>query len=429
MNVLTTRNALVPVVFASLLLVATWRYHIPLMLWDHLDLVPLYEAWRQGGAVAELWRIHDGSHLHTAAYAVLLVTTHLSNGQPLFDCLVSWALLVTQAVLLLRIASRTLAGFREQLGIRLAVAFFALYPGHLANLQWGWQVAVFISTLFGAVIPVYVLTRERIGLGSSILGAASAVIGVMGFSTALAMFPVAIMLVATHREIPAIRRLVLAAPWLLAMAALAAWLGGAATASEHAYTAVGLAVYVLNYLGSGVLRFAENLAPFWAAMGIVTGVAAMWRARGVRSTYPWLALMLFSMGCAALTALGRVGPFGVDHAFVTRYVSFSSLFWLGWLGLALVALQHHAGGKGWWRAVIGLTLLLAVANAVHLTKKAAVVRERSMSYARHFVDEYPRYDRTVLGDAYGDRSGFAPERLERLRARGFAPFHQVPDAR
>nr|WP_180529220.1 hypothetical protein [Staphylococcus haemolyticus] len=48
---------------------------------------------------------------------------------------------------------------------------------------------------------------------------------------------------------------------------------------------------------------------------------------------PWLALMLFGIGCALLTALGRAGEYGPDHAFVTRYVSFSSLFRFGRTGL------------------------------------------------------------------------------------------------
>ena len=64
----------------GLLLAATLQWHLPLMLWDHIDLVPIYDAWRRGDlAASQFWRIHDGSHFHSAAYAVLLATTWLSG--------------------------------------------------------------------------------------------------------------------------------------------------------------------------------------------------------------------------------------------------------------------------------------------------------------------------------------------------------------
>ena len=78
-----------------LMLLATWCVHLPMMLWDHIDLVPMYEAWRSGAlGSSAFWQVHDGSHLHVAAYAVLLATTWASGGQPWLDCLASVALLV-----------------------------------------------------------------------------------------------------------------------------------------------------------------------------------------------------------------------------------------------------------------------------------------------------------------------------------------------
>jgi hypothetical protein len=431
MSSLPSRTVLIPLVFAALLLFGTWRYYIPLMLWDHLDLVPLYEAWRQGGMTApELWRVHDGSHFHTAAYVVLLMTTHVSGGQPLLDCITSWALLFAQACVLLCMGAKTLPGFREHFGWQLAFAFLALYPGHLANLQWGWQVAVFISTLFGAVLPVYLLTGASLSVRGSVVGTALAVLGVMGFSTALAMFPVAIALVASRGEISVRRRTVMALPWLIALLGLVIWLGRAApSVADQEFEVTAIAIYALNYLGSGVLRFAEDVAPIWAIFGAVTGAIAVWIARGAQAAHPWLALMLFSAGCAVLTALGRVGPFGVEHAFVTRYVSFSSLFWLGWLGLVIVAVKLRPRAAGWWRWALGVTLLFTVANAVHLTKQAVILHKRSVSYARHLVNQYPRYDQAVLDSAFGDRSHVARERLEVLRERGFAPFQRTSESK
>ncbi|WP_217490843.1 hypothetical protein, partial [Xanthomonas euvesicatoria] len=46
----------------------TFRWRIPILLWDHLDIVPIYQAWQDGHlGNSDFWKVHDGSHLHTAA--------------------------------------------------------------------------------------------------------------------------------------------------------------------------------------------------------------------------------------------------------------------------------------------------------------------------------------------------------------------------
>ena len=90
MGIVTMRTWVAFAVLAALLLAATMAWHLPMMLWDHIDLVPMYEAWRSGAlGSSAFWQVHDGSHLHVAAYAVLLVTTWASGGQPWLDCLAS----------------------------------------------------------------------------------------------------------------------------------------------------------------------------------------------------------------------------------------------------------------------------------------------------------------------------------------------------
>ncbi len=130
---------------AAFLLCATLAWHFPLMLWDHLDLVPIYTGWRSGELMHTGFLHIHGGHLHTAAYVLLLATTWLSDGQTWLDCFVSWLLLIVYAGILLTLAGKTLP--LKERSERVAVALIvllALYPGHLANLQWGWQVAVFL---------------------------------------------------------------------------------------------------------------------------------------------------------------------------------------------------------------------------------------------------------------------------------------------
>lgn len=414
------------IVSSLLLLAMTLSWHIPLMLWDHIDLVPMYRAWDQGNlAGSEFWRIHDGSHLHTAAYAVLLLTTWLSGGQPWLDCVVSWALLTVQALLILRMAVRDLNQLNLARGWWVAFLFLALYPGNLVNLQWGWQVAVFIS-LLGAVMPIYFLTAQRWNPFGSLAGLALAVVGVLGFTTTLAVFPIAVLLIALRQELSWRQRLMHALPWLLVFIALAGWLEHARVGGSIALPGIDvLAAYFLNYLGGGVLRFAGKVAPWWAAIALISGVLAIAKARNLPALRPWLALMLFGMGSAALTAIGRAGAFGSDHAFVLRYVSFSSLFWIGWLGAMLLAFHEAPRWRSNWRILVLVTLSFAVLNGAHMVKKAAVIADRSREFAKHIRTHYPSLDPAVLDKAYEGRAPYARERLGVLRDYGFAPFPKV----
>lgn len=412
-------------VLALLLLAATWRFHLPLMLWDHLDLVPLYRAWHDGTLdLADLFRVHDGSHLHASAYAVLLLTTELSGGRPLLDSLVAWALLAAQAALLIALALRAPGGLRGRAGWSLGFALLILHPGHLVNLQWGWQVAVFIGTLFGVVIPLWLLAVARLGAARTLLALLSAMVGVAAFSTTLAMFPVAIVLLTLRRDAGVRERLWHAAAWAVALGALASWLAAERNGGQLAPPATLLA-YTLNYLGGGVLRFAEDVAPAWAALALLVGAVTAARAWRDAAALPWIGLMLFAIGAALLTALGRAGEFGAGHAFVTRYVSFSSLFWLGWLGLLWVAFRERRAWRRGMAALAALTVVLAAANGVHLVKKARTVEARAQQYARQLARCYPQCDPALYEAAYGDRARVAPERLRTLRELGFPPFESA----
>ena len=138
-------RCVLPGMLALGLLLLSLHWMIPMMLRDHLDLVPILQAWQRGDlADSGFLRMHGG-HLHTAAYAVLLATTTLSGGQPWLDGVVSWLFLLACAAIVLTFAREAFPdGSRRDTGFIALIAFLALFPGHLANLQWGWQVAVFL---------------------------------------------------------------------------------------------------------------------------------------------------------------------------------------------------------------------------------------------------------------------------------------------
>src|SRR5262249_43357867 len=143
----------------------------------------------------------------------------------------------------------------------------------------------------------------------------------------------------------------------------------APAASAAGGASVGdLAAYTLNFLGAGIARFATDLAPWLALAGLVSALWAFATSSRRSEGLPWLGLALFAVLAGFLIAFGRASLFGDSQAFVTRYVSFSSLFWLGWVGLMALRLAEH--GRRIETVSIALVAVLALANGLHMTKKA-----------------------------------------------------------
>lgn len=411
---------------AVALLAATLAWHVPMMLWDHLDLLPLREGWKLGTVgLLDLLDVHHGSHVHAPAYAVLLATTELSGGRPWLDCAVSWIALTGYAALFLGVTRKSLAANGAE-AWRLAIIFFALFPGHLANLQWGWQVAVFIS-LGGVAVMILALTRRQLSWHLNIAALAAAALAALSFSTGIAALPVAACFILARDESSWARRIRLVAPWCVLMIVLLLHLRtGTALAQDAGPGVVPLARYVLNFLGAAVARFATDLSPVLALAALVAAAPLAWRLRGHRPAWPWLAWMMFAVIAANLVALGRAGPYGADHAFVTRYVSFSSTFWLGWFGLVAVWLQLPGRRGTWMRAVmIGLAsvfVTMALLNVLHLAKNARAVATRANATAHEIRATYPDVREGLLREIYFDRPEVARQRLDQLHADRAAPF-------
>ena len=417
------RTAL-PGLLALGLLLLTLRWTVPMMLWDHLDLVPILQAW-QSGSLTDSGFLHmHGGHMHTAAYVVLLVTTTLSGGQPWLDGVVSWLFLLIYAAVVLAFARETFAGSsRRDSGFTALVALLALFPGHLANLQWGWQVAVFLC-LAGVALTIFALTRARLDWRHLLLALPAAALAYFSFATAIALFPTALILVALRRDCSLARRAAMALPWVAASVLVLLPYRDMPTA-DSSLGVTTLALYALNFLGAGIARFATDLAPWLAFAAMASGAWAYARCHRQRDCLPWLGLLLFAGFAAVLVALGRAAPFGSEHAFVTRYVSFSSLFWIGWTGLVACAYRDRLPAP--MRIGVALVALFSIVNALHMIRKAERVSAQAHATATTIRTNWPQVDRRLLGEIYFDQPEIAAQRLEGLHAMGFPPFDTPAD--
>jgi hypothetical protein len=416
---------------AGLLLAATVAWMLPMMLWDHLDLLPMVEGLDRGGLGGSgFWASHGG-HVHTAAYALLLATTLAADGQPWLDGVVSWSLLVLTAAAVLAVAMRTVPANPERTFWLLAMVLLALFPGHLANLQWGWQVAVFLC-LAGSAQAIVQLALPRPGWRSDLLALAGASLALASFAAALALVPTALVLILTRPTLAWPARIARTLPWLaLAGLALLPHLHGAGSGAGADYQPLQLAGYALNFLGSGIARFATDLAPWLAAASLAMVIGLLWRAPLSWPMRPWLGLLLFGLFTSVVVALGRAAPFGTDHAFVTRYVSFSSLYWLGWTGLMATGAPAAWTPRGLQRVQVcaALVVVLALANAGHLARKAARLSGQGHAIAAEIRATWPAVREDLLRDIYFDQPDRARQRLAVLHRYRWPPFAGDPPDR
>jgi hypothetical protein len=211
-------------------------------------------------------------------------------------------------------------------------------------------------------------------------------------------------------------------PWLALGALFVLGIDAPETSSNGTAHLADVPRYALNFIGAGIARFATDLAPWLALAGLV---AAGWAYAGVRDRrerLPWLGLCLFAVFASVLVAIGRAAPFGETHAFVTRYVSFSSLFWVGWAGL--MGMRIAGSERRLTLGGIALVALFATANALHMVKKAREVGTRATAIESAIRTSYPSVDRALLGEIYFDEPDVAMKRLDMLHALGFPPFDQ-----
>jgi hypothetical protein len=420
---LKSATTYVTVFFATLaafLLAATLAWHIPFMLWDHLELAPMYQGWMAGHLdQTTFWKLQGTGHWHVATYLLLLPSAWVTHGDPWLDCILSWMFLLAYGGLLLRWRARTVPLDRPvDLMVALLMVFLVLYPGNFFNLQMGWQLAVF-QCLFGAAVSITALSAPRLTWPLNLVALVGAALGVLSFAVSYALFVVAVAMIFLRLEMSWPRRILHVLPWFLLALGVYHFGHAAQGVLVHFHT-IKIVDYSLYYLGSGVARFAPLLAPWLGAAALVLLACIVAGIRNRQAAMPWFGLALFALVGAALTAVGRGFLGDASGALVPRYISFSIAFWIGLLGLLARA---RADGARWhvarWTTLIGL---LALVNAGQLTWQARLLGRDSRSIERTICHAWPNLDKSFLDGLIYSGADAARGYLQDLHDLGFAPF-------
>jgi len=253
-------------------------------------------------------------------------------------------------ILVLRRARKvfSLLGFQGFFWIAPALSLlaFSLHQGE--NWVWGWQIQIFLNVLAVAAGLLF-LTSPGFNWGKFFGGTVCGVVATYSFANGLAYWPLAFLgLMGGTYSGPRKKTTALTA-WV-SLTALVYFsyffrFRPASPSGEplHYFAAHPLEYvqYILEYLGAAIITYQKYAIYFGLFCLILFGWAVRSFLRRHRNALPAMSPLLlmgtYSLACAALTGIGRVG-FGVTQATSYRYVTFSNLIWFAILVFLAVEL-------------------------------------------------------------------------------------------
>ncbi len=407
----------VSVCFAvTLIFSLTYYYRAPFH--DHWDIVPLFAQGRDGTlAWADLFALH-GYHWHASGYLVQLGLGELTAMGHQAESAANVLIAMFGFIALARMLGRAANSLNVANGTRIwifAVSAFMLFSlDQAGNWLWGWQIAVFINVA-GALWTIERLTCGRPTILNTMLAIMASAAAIYGFGTGWVLLPIGFALLLVHGAWRTLEGRVSLAIWLGFTGLLLWHFLQAASSPSAAHTSsafpdlldgavmLGLIHYAMNFLASPIVRFARDISVPITLLGLgilIWSSRTIWqadRANARKVLAPFLSMAIFALGSGLLTAFGRWESFGVKQAFVSRYITFGTFFWIAIFVLAALAIaksrhQKHRGLLG----LLGLLLVLKIGNIPSVVKKSVRLSGDIHIAADHLAETYP----ATLPDTY-----------------------------
>ncbi len=414
---------------------------------DHWDIVPFFERWKDGSfAFSDLFALH-GNHWHASGYLVQLSLGEITDMGHWAESLVSVLVAGLGFIALARILDRSLALFeaeRMTMWVFGAAAFFLFSLDQAANWLWGWQIAVFIN-IAGALWAIERLSQGPPRIINTGLAAIAAALSIYAFGTGWALIPIGFALLIIHGGLRSVEGSMSLALWTLFTALLLWHFSLALTDGSAAYAVqsspdltdpaalMGLVHYAMNFVASPVIRFVRDSSVPFFFIGAGLLAWSVWTLRGVakdqvwKGTSPFLALAAYSVGAGLLTAFGRWEVFGVKQAFVSRYISFGTFFWIAVFALTLLAIaRSQHGSRKVAMGLIGLLFVLKIGNIPSVVQKTVGLSHEIKIAAEALADDYPDTAPVQYSVLHQPEQTIEP-RLDVLRTHRVSLFADQPE--
>jgi len=318
------------------------RYMVDVPFWDQWEFVPLLEKSYQGTlSLGDLWAQHN-EHRIFFPKIIMLLLARASGWKISYELAVN-ILFGTGifAALICQIGrSKKSIGDHGTNWLIPVVSAMVFSLNQWENWIWGWQMQVFLNVLAvvaGIVFLARPLFRWRSFLAASLFG----IVATYSFASGIAYWPIGFLMLLFRPLKDRRTRLLYIISWLLVTAAvIASYLYDYHKPQSHPSLTALFAhpleylEYLFSYLGKPT--GADN--PFLAGLAglvvlfVTSFLLLRLRFAAVQALLPYLAFSLYSVSCAMLTGVGRVG-FGTVQASSPRYVTIANLFWISILAL------------------------------------------------------------------------------------------------
>lgn len=436
----------VAVIFAvTLIFSLIYYYRAPFH--DHWDIVPYFAKLQDGTlGFSDLFALH-GNHWHASGYLLQLALAPLTGMGHWAESLASVLVAGVGFVALARLLDRSLGLFdasRMTPYVFGLAAFFLFSLDQAANWLWGWQVAVFIN-IAGALWAIERLSAGPPTLLNTACAATAAALSIYAFGTGWALIPIGFGLMVIYGALQSRQGIACLTLWALFTALLLWHFSLALTDSSAAYAVestpsltdpnavFGLLHYAINFVASPVVRFARDSSVVFFFIGCGLLSWSLWTLRGVakdkmlKGTAPFLALAAYSFGAGLLTAFGRWEVFGVKQAFVSRYISFGTFFWIAVFTLTLIAIARSSQtSRKVAIGIVSLLFVLKIGNIPSVVQKTVGLSNDIKVAAEHLAENYPETQPEQYAILHQEGQVIDP-RVAVLHTHRVSLFHDVED--
>lgn len=377
-------------------------------MWGEISFV----AHPTGSVLHWLWAQHN-EHRILLPKLVMMIDYHLFRGRDIFSLALSFATQFVGIALLLWVfrvwggmrgpALRTLAGLA-------ALCFFS--TSQWENFVSGFQITfTFVGVFFMLAIIALLLSRQQPAQfeggrewGYVVAAVLAGVASTYSAANGVLVWPVLVTVAIAQHS----RKRVITFISSFAVVTLFSYLYHYVSPPQHANPLVSIRhpllmlLYMSKYVGSPLNWGHPLLATVVGATGLfaaVLAIAVIFFRPAKRSISMLMgSLLLFVLGSAFLTALGRLS-FGTDQAFSGRYETFSLLLWLA-LGALVLKLAAQRSTSATIALQIVILLIMSLAS-LRLPHPLAEARQRAVnSNAATIALITGVYDKPVLQMVY-----------------------------
>ena len=385
-----------------------WRYHVDVLFWDEWNFVPFVDEFNQGTlSLRDLWS-QIGEHRILFPRIVMLLLTRFSSWDTSYE--LGFSILLAIAILAVLVRQTQITGQLLQVQLKWLIPVLSIMVFSLSQAQnwlWGWQLSEFMNVL--AVLAGIVLLQTPDHWARYSAAILLGVVASYSFGNGLLYWFIGllVLLVLTFGN------------WRLMISRGAIWVAAAGLTflsyfyDYHAlipisvtlstfYKPLDFTTYVLTFLGAPVLPtsfectahgYQCDQAIFAASVASLSGLIlfgyvtwSLWNRGKFKTLVPFLGMALYAILSGSEAGFERM-DFGLQQGMQSRYLTFSSLFWIA-LSASLFVWAKTTETRDKRRRRAGYSLVILVAGLVTLN---------SIQWSGGFPEHYAHYSplRTV----------------------------------